>query len=238
MAAAFFDLDRTVIADNSGLLYARWERRHGRISRRQLAQTVLWGGLYHFALVDLEAAFTRALSHYKGVEDAELRARTQAFFDSTVADLLLPGAAAAIAYHRERGEPTILLTNSSSYLAEAASAAFGLDHWLANRFTRDAEGRLDGHFEAPLCYGHGKVLRASAFAAERGIDLGRCTFYTDSLTDLPMLECVGQPRVVQPDPRLRRVARKRGWPILDWQQQPTDPPSRQSETLPSVHPVR
>ncbi len=220
MAAAFFDLDRTLIALNSGLLYARWERQHGRISRRQLAQTVLWGGLYHFALVNLEEAFLRALSHYKGVPDTEVRARTQAFFDSAVAHLLLPGAAAAIAEHRARGEPTVLLTNSSSYLAEAACAAFGLDHWLANRFTLDAEGKLDGNFEAPLCYGHGKVLRATAFAAERGIELERSTFYTDSLTDLPMLERVGQPRVVQPDPRLRRVARQRGWPILDWKQHP------------------
>jgi phosphoserine phosphatase len=70
--------------------------------------------------------------------------------------------------------------------------------------------------EAPLCFGAGKVVHASAWARDHGVDLSASAFYTDSVSDLPMLERVGEPRVINPDLRLRRVARRRGWPIESW----------------------
>lgn len=214
--AAFFDLDRTLIAENSGILYARWERRHRRISRLQLAQGLIWGGLYHLSLVDIDKAFRSALAHYVGTADAELDARTRTWFAAEVRHRLLPAARAAIHRHRQAGQKTVLLTNSSCYAARVACADWQLDDWLANVFTVDGQGRLDGGVETPLCYGQGKVLRAERWAADAGVDLARSWFYTDSLSDLPMLERVGHPVVVQPDPRLRREARRRGWPIVDW----------------------
>src|SRR2546430_2634453 len=66
----------------------------------------------------------------------------------------------------------------------------------------------------PVCYGEGKIYWAQRFATAQGVDLGRSYFYTDSITDLPVLERVGEPRIVNPDPRLRRVAARRGWPVL------------------------
>ncbi|MCB9739251.1 MAG: HAD family phosphatase [Deltaproteobacteria bacterium] len=214
--AAFFDLDRTLIAENSGLLYARWERRHGRIGRGTMLRGLVWGGLYHLSLIDIDKAYRSALAHYVGTRADELDARTAEFFDAEVRARLLPGAQRAIAEHRGRGEPAVVLTNSSSWAAEAAQRAWGLDDWLANRFTVDAEGRLDGEIEPPICYGEGKATRAAVWCEARGLTLAASTFYTDSYSDLGMLEAVGYPVVVQPDPRLRRVARKRGWPILDW----------------------
>ncbi len=214
--AAFFDLDRTLIAENSGLLYARWERRHGRIGRRTLAKGLLWGGLYHLSLIDIDKAYLEALSHYRGVTAESLDARTREWFDAEIRSLLLPGAAAAIATHRDQGEPSVVLTNSSCWAAEAAQRAWGLDDWIANRFTTDAAGRLDGGIEPPICYGEGQAIRAAAWCEARGLDLGASAFYTDSYSDLEMLLAVGRPVVVQPDPRLRREAKRRGWPILDW----------------------
>ena len=214
--AAFFDLDRTLIAENSGILYAHWERRHRRISRLQLAQGLLWGGLYHLSLVDIDKAFRSALAHYVGTSDAELDQRTRAWFASEIRHRLLPSARDAISRHRDGGQKTVLLTNSSCYAARVACADWQLDDWLANIFTLDDAGRLDGGVESPLCYGHGKVVRAERWAQAAGVDLAHSWFYTDSLSDLPMLERVGHPVVVQPDPRLRREARRRGWPIVDW----------------------
>ena len=78
------------------------------------------------------------------------------------------------------------------------------------------DGRLTGRHIAPACAGAGKVVYAERYAAEHGVDLGRSYFYTDSYSDLPMLERVGCPRVVNPDPRLRRRARARGWEIERW----------------------
>jgi len=213
---AFFDLDRTIIDVNSGVLYARSELRHGRISRFQMFQSLVWSALYHFDLVDLDRAFRVALSHYKGLPDAELRDRTTRWFEADVTTRIRPGAVQAIRHHQQAGHPCVVLTNSSSYAAEVACRRFGLDDWLANHFVQDSGGRLTGDYEAPLCYGAGKVVRAQKWADERGYSLQHSYFYTDSRSDLPMLEAVGFPIVVHPDPRLRRIARKRRWPIQMW----------------------
>lgn len=216
MTAAFFDLDRTLIDCNSGVLYARYERRHGRISRRQLALGLTWGALYHFDMVDIDSAMEKALQHYIGVADATIRARTEEWFAEEVAHRLRPGAQRAIDAHRALDHTLVMLTNSSCYMADVATARFGLDDWLANRFLIDESGNLTGEFERPLCYGAGKATRAKQWAETRGIDLADCYFYTDALSDLPMLEAVGHPRVIAPDPKLKREAARRGWVVESW----------------------
>ena len=213
---AFFDLDRTLIDVNSGLLWARHERRHGHISAAQMARALVWTALYHVAVIDMETAVTRALDHYRGVHADHLDQRTRAWFEREVAGRLRPRAAAAMAEHRGRGDALVILTNSSCYEARAAAERWGFDDYLANQFPTDPAGCLIGAFERPLCYGAGKVARAEAWARGRGADLASCYFYSDSYSDVPMLARVGLPRVVSPDPRLRVAARLRGWPILDW----------------------
>ncbi len=214
--AAFFDLDRTLIDCNSAVPYARFERREGRISRRQLATGIAWSVLYHFSLIDIDRAYEKALSHYKGVPEQELRERTRRWFDLEIVQRLQPGARAALDRHRAAGERLVLLTNSSCYMAEIATERWGLDAWLANGFVTAADGTLTGTMVKPLCYGRGKVVRARRWAADNGVELSDSAFYTDSLSDLQMLREVGEPRVVNPDPRLRREASRRGWPVLDW----------------------
>jgi phosphoserine phosphatase len=95
-------------------------------------------------------------------------------------------------------------------------AQLGLDHSLCNRFEVDGRGLHTGRPLGALCYGHGKVAHAEAYARERGVALESCAFYTDSYTDLPVLERVGRPVAVHPDPRLARVAKRRGWRVEDW----------------------
>ena len=213
---AFFDLDRTLIDVNSGLLWARHERKNGHITRMQMARALFWTALYHVAAIDMETAINQALAHYRGVDSVHLDERTRAWFEREVAGRLRPKAATAMAEHRERGDALVILTNSSCYEARAAAERWGFDDYLANEFPTDPSGRLLGAFQPPLCYGAGKVKRAEAWAAERGADLAHSYFYSDSYSDLPMLKRVGEPRVVRPDPRLRVAARRLGWPILDW----------------------
>lgn len=213
---AFFDLDRTLVAENTGRLWVEHERREGNISALQAARAMLWLGLYHVSLIDLDRAYSQALAHYRGVPDAALRERTQRWFHSAVAHRLQPGARAALDWHRSQGHRCVMLTNSSPYQAAVATAHWGLDGWVSNRFLADGDGLLTGEIERPICYGAGKTARAERWAAEHGGSVAESWFYTDSLSDLAMLEQVARPRIVQPDPRLRRVAERRGWPILDW----------------------
>ena len=109
-----------------------------------------------------------------------------------------------------------MLTSSSNYLAEAVCQDLDLDDCICNRFEVDARGRYTGRPIEPLCFGSGKVTLAERYVAPLGLQLKDCVFYSDSHSDLPMLEAVGFPMVVHPDPRLGRLARQRGWKTLDW----------------------
>lgn len=213
--AAFFDLDRTLIDVNSAVLYARYEKRHGRISNWHVFLTGLYTALYHLNLLDMERAYEQATRIYTGLAEDEVNDRAVDFFSREVKHRLQPGAQRSLAEHRQRGHRLVLLTSSSSYQAAAACQAWGLDHWIANHFPAP-KGYLLGTIAKPLCYAEGKVIHAQKWASEQGIDLASSYFYSDSFSDLPMLQAVGFPHVVNPDPRLRTFSKRQRWPILNW----------------------
>jgi HAD superfamily hydrolase (TIGR01490 family) len=213
--AAFFDLDGTLITANSGGLWMKRERRLGRISFRQLVEGTIYLVAYRFRALDMERVTVKALETVKGEREQAVRQWTRAWFYDEVVPFEAPGARPAIEHHRGRGEPVVLLTSASLYESEAAVEHFGLDDLLCTRYeVRD--GLFTGDIVRPLCYGAGKIAHAERYAAAHDVDIDRSTFYTDSFTDLPMLRRVGQPRVVNPDLRLRLTALREGWPVLDW----------------------
>lgn len=214
--AAFFDLDHTLIDVNSGLEWARHEHRQGNISLWQFGRAAFWAVLYRLSWVDMKKAFDEAVGFYEGEPAELLQERTREWFYDDIAHRLRDGAATALAEHREQDHDLVLLTNTTSFEAKVAASEWKFDAWLANEFPTDEQGCLVGKFDSPMCYGEGKVERASRWAGERGCDLDESYFYSDSYSDLPMLERVGHPRIVDPDPRLRREADRRDWPILDW----------------------
>jgi HAD superfamily hydrolase (TIGR01490 family) len=216
MAVAFFDLDRTIISRNSATLWIKFELAEGRITWRQALRAATWVLRYSLGAVDLSEPIRSTVASFRGHRETEVAARTARFHALAVRPLYRPGARAALARHREAGDACVLLTSSSIYVAAAVCDDLGLDGYVCNRFEVDAEGCYTGRPYEPLCFGEGKVVLAERYAAERGVDLRACTFYTDSHSDLPMLEAVGSPVVIDPDPRLRRHARRRGWPVEDW----------------------
>ena len=214
-AAAFFDLDGTLIEKNSATLWMAAERRAGRLGRRLALEGAFYVLLYRFRSVDMLRLSRKALETIRGLTEETLRARTREWFRRDVMRHAAPGARRAVAWHRERGDRLVLLTSASVYAGEAAVEAFGLDDLIATRY-EVAGGRFTGEPLTPLCYGAGKVTLAERWAEREGVDLDASTFYSDSFTDAPMLERVGHPRVVNPDLRLRLKARLRGWPVEDW----------------------
>jgi HAD superfamily hydrolase (TIGR01490 family) len=214
-SAAFFDLDGTLLTVNSARLWLRRERRRGRVGAWQVARAALMLGGYRLGVLDMDRALRSALTTLAGLEEAAIRAETRAWWVEEVRPFVAPGARAVLEAHRRAGEPVVLLTSSSRYAAEMAREEFGLDDTLFQAY-QVREGRFTGLPELPICYGRGKVEVAEAWARRHGVDLGRSAFYSDSSTDLPMLERVGRAFAVAPDPRLRVVARARGWPTLDW----------------------
>ena len=213
--AAFLDLDLTLITINSGASWVKRERRLGRISSRPMRQAYVRFLLYRLSLIDMDEAMRLALAQYKGLPEQTLADWTRTWYQAEVACFAAPGARPVLDEHRRLGHALVLLTTSSPYESALAKEQFNLDHALSSRY-EVIDGQLTGEFIPPLAYGPGKVVIAEQYAAENGIDLDGSYFYSDSYSDRPMLERVGHPHAVNPDMRLRRFAKKKGWPILDW----------------------
>jgi HAD superfamily hydrolase (TIGR01490 family) len=214
VVAALFDIDGTLIARNSAPLYMKHLRNTGRARRRDMARTLYYLARYKLGLLDVERAVAVSLGWIRGRDEAAIRADCEEWYARTIRPYVYPAMAATVAEHRGAGHLPVILTSATRYLAEPLAADLGIHYVLVTQLTvRD--GRFTGEAVRPVCYGAGKTYWAERFAATHGIDLGRSYFYTDSITDLPVLERVGEPRVVNPDPRLRRAAQRRGWPVLD-----------------------
>jgi HAD superfamily hydrolase (TIGR01490 family) len=212
---AFFDFDETLIVGNSGNLWIRRELRRGHINRLQALRAASWMVRYRLGFASMEEALRTAIRSLAGTKESTLRERTREFYEEEVRQLYRAGAREAVDQHRAQGDTCVLLTASSLYLSELVSADLRLDGVLCNRFQAN-EGLLTGESEGELCFGPGKLRYAEAFAHGRGVALSECTFYTDSYSDLPVLEQVGAPVLVNPDRRLRKEAKARGWRVVEW----------------------
>jgi HAD superfamily hydrolase (TIGR01490 family) len=212
--AAFFDLDNTVLRIDSGTSYMQFGRLRNEVSRARLAQVVWWALQYRMALLDVEELATRLALDYEGSLEDEIVAKCQVWYESFVGPQVAPAARDAIAAHRRRGEPVVLLTGATQYIADEVARELSFDHCLCTR-VEVVGGRFTGRLRQ-ICFGRNKVRIAEEFAAGHGIDLATSRFYSDSYNDLPMLERVGEAIVINPDARLRRHARRVGWPIERW----------------------
>lgn len=215
-AIAFFDMDLTLLAVNSGSLWVRRELALGHISRLQALRASLWLARYHLGFASMQQALLRAIAYLQGREEHAMRSHTLTFFEEQVRVHYRPGALRALAEHRAAGDRLVLLTSSSNYLSELVADELGLHAVLCNRFEVDGSGRYTGRPLGELCYGEGKLSYARTYAQSAGVDLAACSFYTDSYSDLPVMQAVGRPVAVHPDRRLRREARRRGWPVVLW----------------------
>jgi len=213
--AAFFDMDKTLVRVNTGGLYVRWRYRRGESGLRDLARVSWWSLQYTFGLVDADAVSSFAARTLEGRVEADFAEECRHWYRAMVREHLTDLARAEVQRRRAEGMVPVVLTGSSPYAARPLAEELGIPHVISNELGV-AGGRFTGQVVRPLCIGRGKLERAERWAAEHGADLDRSAFYTDSLSDLPMLERVGEPRVVNPDPRLSRLARRRGWPIEQW----------------------
>ncbi len=216
MRAALFDMDRTLVRKETGSLYVRYQLAIGEATRRDLARTLYWVTQYTFGLIDAPAVAAKALVTLAGTPEVVMSSRCDDWFRRYVEEHVADAGRRAVEAHRERGELLAIVTGASRYAAAPLARRLGIPHLVTSELEVDDAGVFTGRFVEPLCYGHGKVARAKRLAAEHGFELGQSTFYSDSYTDLPLLEAVAEPVVVNPDPRLKRVAKQRGWRVEQW----------------------
>lgn len=216
MALALFDLDRTLIDCNSGQLWMLHEWRERRIGLRDLAWGSYWLVRYGLGHEDgLDDAMAAAVRSVVGVPEAELDARVRAWFEREVRHRLRRRATEVLERHRAQGDRLVLASSGTLYAVRAAAEAFGFAEVVCTRLEVDEAGLLTGRLHT-MAVGRAKERAVRAWAEEVGEDLDSATFYTDSASDLALLEAVQRPVVVNPDRTLRRIAAARGWPIEDW----------------------
>jgi len=211
---AFFDVDGTLLRVHSGSLYVADLRRRGLLSATDHWRFIYLAVTYRLGLLSMKRLGDVAGRWLRDRDEQSVVAHCGQWYQEQVRPHFNPCVLQHLREHAQRGHVVALLTAGTRYLNDFIAAELGIDHVLATEL-EVCDGRFTGQAVLPLCYGRGKIERAERFAAEHGIDLSRSYFYSDSISDLPMLERVGEPRVVCPDPRLRREARRRGWPILE-----------------------
>ncbi|NOZ29639.1 MAG: HAD family hydrolase [Chloroflexi bacterium] len=212
--AAFFDLDYTILTASSGRLFVRYLRQTRAISRRQELAIWAWAGMYMAHVIDYPRLIARLIADIVGEDEAATWALCLRWFDEMVVEYVSEDARRAIERHRAEGHRVAIVTAATPYAAGPVAAHLGLGGDVLATRLEVRDGRFTGRIVEPACYGVGKVYWAERYAAERGVDLSQSYFYTDSARDLPLLERVGHPVAVNPDRRLRRIARERGWPIV------------------------
>jgi HAD superfamily hydrolase (TIGR01490 family) len=216
-SAAFFDLDKTIIATSSTLAMGKSFYAAGLISRRDVLKGAYARLVYHFGEVDaakmsrLRDDLAKAVVGWDAEQvDAVIEEDLIALIDPLVYD----EAAALIEAHHAAGRAVVIVSSSGSELVGPIGQLIGVDQVIASRMVIE-DGKYTGAV-AYYCFGPNKAKAMRAMAAEQGWDLADCFAYTDSGTDVPMLEAVGHPHAVNPDRTLRKEATTREWPILEF----------------------
>jgi HAD superfamily hydrolase (TIGR01490 family) len=213
---AFIDLDKTLISENSASAWLKKHIREGKISVWRTLEACYWILRYRLGLGDLEKDFRSALFTLKGTKESVLLAEFEQLYESHLRKTLRPGALAAVNLHQSKGDALVLLSSSPHHFGRFFVRDLKLDAALCTELEVDNEGYFTGKAIDPICFGKGKLAKAMHFATSNGVALKDCTFYTDSIVDRPVLEAVGYPHCINPDPKLRYLARARGWPVQDW----------------------
>jgi len=212
--AAFFDMDNTLLRVETGMSWVRFLYRRGELPPRMVAKALYWQVLYKLAVLDMDTVFTRLVLDLRGDSEAEMIAKCEIWYRDHIASEVAPAARVAIEHHRRAGHLIVLATGSTQYAARPVAAGMGIEHVLSSELEVE-RGVFTGR-PAAFCFGHHKVALAERWAERHGVDLAASYFYSDSYNDLPMLERVGTAIAVNPDARLYRHARRRGWATPRW----------------------
>lgn len=213
-AAAFFDLDRTLLRRSSALALAGSFRERGLISRTQLAKAAAWQLLFAVRGASHEAvrrAAEEGLIVLRGSTPDELRDLVANAMEPVLRPLFYAEPLHLVEQHRARGEPVFIVSATLQEIVQAIADDLGFDGALGT-ICEVKDGKYTGRALRAL-----HAENKAAAVRELGFDLEQSTAYSDSHTDLPMLEAVGHPVAVNPDRALRRIAAERRWPVLEFQ---------------------
>ncbi|MEQ5803659.1 HAD family hydrolase [Halomonas sp. H10-9-1] len=226
MRLALFDLDDTLLDGDCSALWNDWMVERGWVASpgEYLARTLAMNAAYRAGRLWLEQYLAVTLSPLVGRHEEEVTLEVEAFVAQRIVPRVFPQGRELIARHRRAGDRLLLISASSRHLVVPVARQLGIEQVIAVEPAL-AAGRFTGATTGVLSYRGGKVTRLEAWLAEHNASASHLSFYSDSQNDLPLLNRVDRPVVVNPDPVLAEVARLEGWERLDWRDA-LEPPTR------------
>jgi HAD superfamily hydrolase (TIGR01490 family) len=215
-AAAFFDLDKTLMAGSSGMVFARVANRHGLVPRKQLAK---WGADHlRYRLRGSTDAQTNSVLEvaqrvFADVPEREIT-RMAPELMAGILPRIYPQMLDEVHRHQDEGRATFIVSAAGNDLVSSLARVLGMEGGIGTRWEVGADDAYTGRMDGPFVYGEGKVQAMRRFADEHEIDLSASYAYSDSASDLPMLRSVGHPVAVNPDRALAEIAKVEGWPVM------------------------
>ncbi|MFT4010620.1 MAG: HAD-IB family hydrolase [Nocardioidaceae bacterium] len=218
-AAAFFDVDNTIMQGASIFHLARGLYRRKFFTTRDILGAAYKQAYFRFVGVEdpehVAEAKASALAFIKGHPVSELEEISDEIFDETMAHRIWPGTKALAQQHIDRGQRVWLVTAAPVEVARVISRRLGLTGALGT-VAESVDGVYTGQLVGDMLHGPEKAIAIQAIAEREGLDLSRCSAYSDSYNDVPMLSLVGDPCVVNPDGKLLEHAREHGWRVYDY----------------------
>jgi putative phosphoserine phosphatase/1-acylglycerol-3-phosphate O-acyltransferase len=209
---AFFDMDKTLISENSGSLYMKYRYQRGEIGGIDLLKGFGAYLQYKLGLLDIRNWTKKMMVQFRGRSEEELQEEALQWFDEMVIHTIYPEAEQLVREHHAAGHVVAIVSGATKFVVRPLAARLGIEHMLYTRLEVEG-GVFTGRVIEPICFEEGKIYWLQQFIEEQGIDLARSWFYSDSITDRSLLDLVGHPVTVNPDPLLYREALRRHWPV-------------------------
>lgn len=208
--AAFFDVDRTLLAGFSAAAFLRRQVFEGRIGARDVGRSITAALQFELGRTSFPTFVREGSSGWIGKSEEELERLGERVFQRSLAKDIYPEARALVEAHRAKGHTVAIVSSATRFQTEALARDLEIEHVLCTELEFE-KGRFSGEI-AFSCFGPGKAKAARQLAESHDLDLDESFFYTDSGDDLPLLDIVGRPRPLNPDRELAAVAAERGWP--------------------------
>ncbi len=209
---AFFDFDGTLMAGFSVTEFFKEQIRRGNISVNEFIEAVTTVGSFSLGRIGFSGLMSASATLLKGVaEDSYIRFGEDVY-RKQIARLIYPESRALVRAHQEKGHTVAIVSSATPYQVAPAARDLDIEHVFCSEL-EVANGEFTGNIIRPLCFGEGKVAAAERLADSQGVDLEQSFFYTDSDDDIQLLEAVGRPQALNPNPRLFDIAERNGWPV-------------------------
>jgi putative phosphoserine phosphatase/1-acylglycerol-3-phosphate O-acyltransferase len=221
---AFFDMDKTLISENSGSLFMKHRYQRGEIDGLELLKGIGAYLQYKLGVLDIRNWTKNMMVQFRGQREAELEEQALVWFDEMVLETLYPEAEQLVREHIDAGNVVAIVSGATKFVVRPLAARLGIEHMLYTRLEVE-DGLFTGRVVEPICFEEGKIYWLEQFIEEQDIDLAKSWFYTDSITDRSLLDLVGHPVAVNPDPLLYCEAVRRRWPVRFFEAPPRAVPS-------------